>query len=140
MTEKLTAAVVIAKQGPLRESLLALLRALPEIDIIHYLDDPHLALACETGLPPALVLVDGDLVDAETYPAVRLARGQWPDAGFIFFGNDVLQQREAESAGAGQVLLKGHPAPHVVRIIRSMLTVGREDKMGSNESRAGQIS
>jgi DNA-binding NarL/FixJ family response regulator len=117
----LTVALVVAKPGPLRESLHALLMALPAVHSIHTIDDLHLALDWQTQVPPTLIFLDGDLFNGNDYSTVQRAQTQWPGAALIFFGNDVQQQEEAEIAGAGITLLKGHPAPRLVTIIQQVL-------------------
>ena len=117
----ITVALVVAKPGPRSESLHALLTALPAVECIHTLDDPVAIESWETPVQPTLIFLDGDLFAERDYSTVRGAQARWPDATFIFFGNDVKQQEEAEIAGAGITILKGHPAPRLVTIIQQAL-------------------
>jgi DNA-binding NarL/FixJ family response regulator len=117
----LTVALVVARPGPLSESLHALLVALPAIECIHTLEDLHLALDWQTQVDPTLIFLDGDLFREQDYSTVQVTQARWPDATVIFFGNDVQQQEEAETAGVGITLLKGHPAPRLVTIIQQVL-------------------
>jgi DNA-binding NarL/FixJ family response regulator len=117
----ITVALVVAKPGPLSESLYALLTALPAVQCIHSLDDPGRIENWETPVQPTLIFLDGDLFGERDYSTVQWAQARWPDATLIFFGNDVKQQEEAEIAGAGITILKGHPAPRLVTIIQQVL-------------------
>lgn len=123
MARQQKTAVLVARQGPLRDSLLALLRVLPEIDHIHYLEDIDVVPALAGHIVPGIVLIDGDLVSPATRTALRQVRTRWPETGFILFANDVEQQNEAQKVGLGLVLLKGHPAAHLVNLIKRLTTV-----------------
>lgn len=54
-------ACVITGTAQLRESLLVLLRTLPQIGAVHQAEDVASALGMEVALPPSLVLLDHDL-------------------------------------------------------------------------------
>lgn len=121
MAERPTVALLVSEQGPLRDSLLALLRVLPEIDYIDHVEDIEMTSTSDAQAAPAIVLIDGDLISSERYTAVKQMRKRWSRTGFVFFANDVNQQREAQNAGLGLALLKGYPAPHLVTLISSLV-------------------
>jgi DNA-binding NarL/FixJ family response regulator len=116
-----TIALLISEQGPLRDSLLALLRVLPEIDYIAHIEDLEMTSAFDAKTAPTLVLIDGDLVSPDRYAAVQQMRARWSRTGFVFFANDVRQQRAAQNAGIGLALLKGYPASQLVTLISSLV-------------------
>ena len=121
LNEQPTIALLVSRKGPLRDSLLALLSVLPEIDVIDHTEDIEMPSGFSAKTAPTLVLIDGDLISPERYAAVKQMRARWSGTGFVVFANDVDQQREAQNVGLGLALLKGYPAPHLVTLISSLV-------------------
>lgn len=117
MIERPGSALVIARPGPLRDGLRALMTAMPQIGTVYEVNELSLALDCSFDRHLSVVLVDGDLAHGEIYPAVRRVKIRWPQAECVFMINDVHQQEEAQAAGADLVLLKGFPAAGLVALI-----------------------
>lgn len=122
-------ALIIAKPGPLRDGLQALMTAVPQAEIVNKADDISSAMQMSLEQQPALVLMDADLAGSEIWLAVRSVRSRWPNSRCVFLANDVKQQQSAEAAGADTVLLKGFPAARLGGVLVSLLEVARgEDK------------
>jgi DNA-binding NarL/FixJ family response regulator len=121
MTNGYPSALIVAKPGPLRDSIQALMIAIPQIEAVRGTSDLSSALAMVFDRYPALVLLDSDLEGGEIRSAVRRVKAQWPQAQCVFLADDVQQQREGESAGADATLLKGLPATQLIAVIVGLL-------------------
>ena len=114
-------ALIIARPGPLRDGLQALVDTMPLIRALNVLNDVSSALGGETGGSPALVLLDADLSNDRVWLTVRRVKRKWPRARTIILAGSVEQQAEAEVAGADVVLLEGFPAGKLVAAIVKLL-------------------
>jgi len=124
MTADSTSALIVARPGPLRDGLRALMVAMPQIADVGEADDIAAALKMETGCHPAVVVVDSGLAGKEIQQAVQGTKAKWPNARSVFLADDVRQHHEAEAAGADAVLLKGFPATKLVAAIVRLLPQG----------------
>lgn len=121
MGETFASALIVAKPGPLRDGLRALLTAMPQIGAVDMASDVPSALRTVFEHSPTLVLLDSDLTNGEVWLTVRRAKAKWPQAWCIFLANDLQQHQEAEAAGADAVLLKGFPPARLVAMIVRLL-------------------
>ena len=111
MAERVTA-FVMARSGRMRDGLIALLRAIPAIDVVESLD--HKATQLKS-MPPdqrTVVLLEAGLMHQELWQLLKPANpGQAQRAcKCIVLADNSLQHRLAEAAGADRVLLAGFPA------------------------------
>lgn len=114
-------ALIIARPGPLRDGLRALVGTMPQIGTIDALSDVQSAWRSDFDLYPALVLLDANLIRDDVWRAVRRTKVRWPRARTIILVSDVQQQGEAEDAGADAVLLHGFPAGRLVAAMVKLL-------------------
>jgi DNA-binding NarL/FixJ family response regulator len=121
MTKSCTSALIVAKPGPLRDSLQALIAAMPQIEAAYEVNDLASALEITVTCCPTLVLLDCGLNGGDSWMVVRRAKAKWPEARCVFLANDAQQHQEAEAAGADAVLLKGFPAAGLVATIVGLL-------------------
>jgi len=121
MAKNCTSALIVAKPGPLRDSLQALMAAMPQIETAYEVSDLASSAEVTFACGPTLVLLDCGLNGGDTWMAVRRAKARWPQARCVFLANDVQQQQEAEAAGADAVLLKGFPAARLVATMVRLL-------------------
>ena len=121
MTNDYPSALIVAKPGPLRDGIQALMIAIPQIEAVYETSDLSSALDMVFDRCSALVLLDSGLYRGEIRPSVRRVKAQWPEARCIFLADDVQQQREGESAGADAALLKGLPATQLVAAVVGLL-------------------
>jgi len=121
MEESCASVLIIARPGPLRDGLQALLTAIPQIDTVEWVCDLSSVLDMTSEHCPALVFLDAGTAGGEISLAVRRAKTRWPQAQCLFLANDVQQQREAENANADAALLKGFPPAKLVATIAGLL-------------------
>jgi DNA-binding NarL/FixJ family response regulator len=121
MEESCASVLIIARPGPLRDGLQALLTAMPQIDTVEWACDLSSALDMTSEHCPALVFLDAGTAGSEISLTLRRAKAKWPQAQCMFLANDVQQQREAEDASADAALLKGFPAAKLVATIAGLL-------------------
>lgn len=134
MTENGASALIVAKPGPLRDGLRALLIAMPEVNVVEEVCDLSSAPRMAFGRAPALVILDSGLASSEIWLAVRRAKAKWPQAQCIFLADSVEEQFEAEAAGADAILLKGvSPAKLIATVVRLL------PKRGGQEERCNVI-
>jgi DNA-binding NarL/FixJ family response regulator len=129
MTVNQMSAFIIARPGPLRDGLQALMLAMPQIEVINKADDLRSAMQTSLERQPALVLLDADLAGSETWLAVRRVRARWPWGYCVFLANDVQQQQAAEAAGADVALPKGFPAGRLVAVLVNLLSRAQGEKV-----------
>ena len=121
MTKDCTSALIVAKPGPLRDGLRALMIAMPQIGAVDEVNDFSSALKMVFEHRPTLVLLDVGLISGDTWMTIRRAKARWPKARCILLADDVQQHQEAEAAGADAVLLKGFPAARLVATMVRLL-------------------
>ncbi|MBN1813888.1 MAG: response regulator transcription factor [Anaerolineae bacterium] len=114
--------LVIARSAQLRESLLVLLRAIPQIEAVYQAEDGPSALVMMPQVQPALVLLDYDLPDDELRTTLSQLRTAWPKAQYVVLFGDEHNRRRAKDAGADSVLLKGIRATTIMRTIEGLLS------------------
>jgi len=121
MTKNGASALIVAKPGPLRDGLYALMEAMPQIGSVYAAED--VPSAPETTFKDGLALVLLDSVPGcnDVWMGVRRAKARWPQARCVLLVDNVEQHNEAEAAGADAVLLKGLPAPRLVASIVRLL-------------------
>lgn len=122
MDEKRAAALVVARKGSLRDGLVALLDAMPQIGPVEAAVSLDEAI-CGTapGWPYSLVLLDGMVASDSTWLAVRRVKEYWPGSRCIVLTEIAAQQVEADAAGADAVLANGFPAARLVAAIVRLL-------------------
>jgi DNA-binding NarL/FixJ family response regulator len=120
MTKHLTPALIVAKPGSLHDGLLALLTAIPQLDVVGEADDADLALQMVAKRRPELVLMDADLPQDEAWEVLGKIKTEWPAMQCVVLAGDVQQRQAAEAAGADIVLLKGIPAAKLIASIEAL--------------------
>ncbi len=113
--------LIIARPGPLRDGLRALVDTMPQIGTLGILNDVSSALSLDLDPHPTLVLLEADLSNDQVWLTVRRIRRRWPRSRTIVLAGTVQQQQEADAAGADVVLLKGFPAGKLVAAIVKLL-------------------
>jgi len=103
MPTNITAILIVAPPGRVRDSLRVLLkstRPLIHIDWAEEID--QLADA-----PPTLVLLDAALPDDQTWSALDHIRQHYPQHRCLILAHSTEHQKRAQAAGARVVLLEG---------------------------------
>jgi DNA-binding NarL/FixJ family response regulator len=114
--------LIVAKPGPLREGVQALLGAMPQVSMIHEVDDVSLVLAGEIDGCPDLVLLACGAGKGVVGPAVEQAKALWPRSRCVTLVGSVEQQQEAESVGVDAVVLNGLPAQKLSKTIAEAIS------------------
>jgi DNA-binding NarL/FixJ family response regulator len=127
MTQQGASVLIVAKPGPLREGLGALMSAIPQINRIDEVDSASLALAMVREQPPAVVLLGTFSLGDEIWRILRQIKAQWPRIRCVVLAENEQQGCEAQAAGADAVLLNGFPAARLVSTIQSLLLEGKEN-------------
>jgi DNA-binding NarL/FixJ family response regulator len=113
--------LIVAKPGPLRDGMQALVSAMPRVETIRELDDlPSTLVADVDGLPDLVLLscrTDGGVVRS----MIEQVKARWPRSRCITLVGSVEQQQEAELAGADAVVLNGPPPQKLLKTIAGTL-------------------
>lgn len=120
--EDSVAVLIVAKPGPLRDGIQALVSTMPQVETIREIDDSPLTLMADFDGFPDLVLLscraDGGLVRS----MVEQVKARWPRSRCITLAGSVEQQQEAELAGADAVVLNGLSPQKLLKTIAGMLS------------------
>jgi len=121
MKENSASALIVAKPGPLRDGLHALMTTMSQIGNTYNADDVPSALNMTAEDCPVLVLMDAGPNGSDARMAVWQIKARCPQTRCVFLANDVQQRREAEAAGADAALLKGISTEKLVATIVGLL-------------------
>jgi DNA-binding NarL/FixJ family response regulator len=122
MPQQVTLAFIVARPGPLRDSLQALMKTIPQIEILAETTDPSALLRMGAKIQPDVVLLDADLPREQVWSALREIREEWSRTRSIVMVEDSQQQQKAQAAGADVALIKGYPAARLIAAIRELLS------------------
>jgi DNA-binding NarL/FixJ family response regulator len=118
-------ALVLARAPALRDSLVVLFRALPQLGQIRQAETLSEALA-RTSLPaPDLVLYDLEPAREDVWAALTRIKARWPRSHCLVLVEDERAAAEARAAGADVVLTKGILAARLLDTLKGL--VGAED-------------
>jgi DNA-binding NarL/FixJ family response regulator len=126
MPKQVTLALIVARPGPLRNSLQALMATLPQIEVLAETSDPSALLRMGAGIQPDVVLLDASLPEEQVWPALRQIRDEWCQTRSIVLVEDSQQQQSAQAAGADVALVKGYPAAKLIAAIEDLLSQEEE--------------
>lgn len=121
MPKQVTLAVIVARPGPLRSSLRALMTTVPRIEILAETADPSALLRMGAEMRPNVVLLDASLPEEQVRAALRQIRAEWSQTRSIILVEDSHQQRKVRAAGADVALIKGYPAAKLIAAIEGLL-------------------
>jgi hypothetical protein len=115
MSEKIPA-YILARSGRIRDGLAALLRAIPRIGVIRYMNGDLTEWESIPDQKQALFLLDASLINPELWDTIKQDTRQ----KCIVLADNVLQQQQARAAGADEVLLAGFPATQLFTVIENL--------------------
>jgi DNA-binding NarL/FixJ family response regulator len=115
--------VIVAGGGPLRDSLHALMAALPQVNVICETDDIAEALHIISQHSTDLALVGDDIPADELWVFLRMIRKRSPRTLRLIFADTVGRKTEMEAPGAEAVFLRGTTPIELVAEIERMLAV-----------------
>ena len=128
MPKQVTLAIIVARPGPLRNSLQSLMTTMPQIEILAETSDPSALLRMGAGIQPDVVLLDASLPEEQVWAALGQIKKEWSQTRSIVLVEDSQQQQKAQASGADLVLIKGYPAANLIAAIERLLsqeTVGQ---------------
>jgi DNA-binding NarL/FixJ family response regulator len=114
-------ALIVTAPGSLQNGLLALMTAVPEIEVVGEASSASAALEMVAERSPDLVLLDGKLADHEPWAMLEQIKKNWPAIRCIVLAEDVPQQREAEASGADIALVKGFAPVQLIAAVERLL-------------------
>ena len=126
MPKQVTLALIVARPGPLRLSLQALMTTMPQIEILAETSDPSALLRMGAEIQPDVVLLDANLPEEQVWAALRQIKQEWCQTRSIVLVEDSQQQQKAQAAGADVALLKGYPAAKLIATIEGLLSQEEE--------------
>jgi DNA-binding NarL/FixJ family response regulator len=116
-----TLVLIVARPGPLRNSLQTLLTTMPEIEIVAEARDVIALLKMGPELQPDLVMIDATYVKNRLQEVLIQLHRKWPAVRCIVLVETKVEQNMAETAGANAVLFKGYRATDLIRLIQDKL-------------------
>jgi DNA-binding NarL/FixJ family response regulator len=123
--------LVVAKSNTWRDSLVALLRTLPEVHVLDPVEDCSATLPVLPEHRPAVVLVDLNVSEDQGSTLLRQLKLDRPQARCLMFVDSHRGQVEARNAGADAVLLKGFTTPELFSAVNELLAGQRRSEPGS---------
>jgi DNA-binding NarL/FixJ family response regulator len=120
--------LVIAKPGPVREGLQAVLSAIPNMEAAESACFGPTILDQLKSLEPDLVIMGPSLSVDEASVIVWESKKQWPGTCCIAIVNSPREQYVLEAAGADAVLIEGSPAALLSAAIKALLAQATPEK------------
>ena len=117
MSSQVTLALIVARPGPLRNSLQALLTTMPQIEVLAETSNPSALLRMGAGIQPDVVLIDASLPEEKVWPALRQIKEEWCQTQSIVLVEDSQRQQDALAAGADRFLSKGCPVGELLEAL-----------------------
>ena len=114
-------ALIAARPGRMRDSLQALLAAMPRIAAVDEVDDGSAALHRVAASRPALAVLDTNLSDGATWSVLKEIKSRWPQTQCVVLAQSASQREAAQAAGADGVLIKGFSTAELYLMIDELL-------------------
>ena len=115
------AVLLVARPGPLRTGLRAVLQAIPQIAEIDELDQASAILPHLADHHPALLVLTADPWPDVVPAVVQQIRAEALPVRCLVVATSVPGQQAAATAGADAVLLEGAPAAEVFATVKRLL-------------------
>jgi len=122
MDEQPNIALIVARPGPLRNSLYSLMNTLPQITKVAETSDMLSLSRMGSQNQPSLVLLETSCSEGNTREALDRINMEWPATRTVALVDNAAQQRDAESAGADVVLFKGFRAASLIGVVEELLS------------------
>lgn len=121
MVENRALTLIVAKPGPLRDAIEALLASVERVEVVGKTARVSTALRIAALHPLDLLLLEAGLPTSANRQLFQMCRRERPSLRSIVLADDGEQVREARSFGADAVFLKGFPADRFVRTVERLL-------------------
>jgi DNA-binding NarL/FixJ family response regulator len=113
--------LIVARPGPLRDSLAALLSALPQVGQILQAGDDTAVLHFVAANRPQLVIADIDWFSDGLLPWLTALRDQLPGSKCLVLVEDVDQKQSVERSNGDAALVKGAPPAEIILLVERLL-------------------
>ena len=113
--------LILAKPGRIRDGLEALLRTIPQTEIVCQGNDSSMALEMITECDPDLVLLVTDLPNDGAGQILEHLKDE-PGTKCIVLTSTGVSLGQAKSAGADEVLLTGFPTSKLFKSVTRLLS------------------
>ncbi len=123
-------ALIVTAPGSLQNGLLALMTAIPGVEVVGEASSTAAAQEMVAELKPGLLLLDGSLAGQEPWALLRQIKNEWPAIRCIALAEDVPQQEEAEASGADIALVKGFAPAQLIAAVEGLLPLDRGAENG----------
>ena len=98
--------LIVTPPGRWRDGLQAVVRASPQVGKVDEADDTQAALAMIAGHPPALILLDTDLLDGQCREILMQVRNRWPQIWSVALVDSSRERAPVLKAGADAALVR----------------------------------
>jgi len=122
MVENLALALIVARPGPLRDGIEALLASVSQVEVVGKVELASTALSIAAERQLDLLLLDAGLAGGESGRLLQICRHQHPRLCCIALADNAEQERVAKASGVDAVFLKGFPADRFVETVEKLLS------------------
>jgi DNA-binding response OmpR family regulator len=135
MTHKSILALVLSTSGTLQNGLLALMTTIPQISSVLVVEEVDATLRMVQNHQPALIILDISLPKVQE--VVKQIKEQCDHVPLIVLAEDTKQQREIETFGVDNVLLKGFPAQKLIAIVENLIDQREKAPLAQPDTEGG---
>mgnify|MGYP006285223617 FL=1 len=122
MGENRVLTVIVARPGPLREGIEALLASVAQVEIVGKSEFASSALSIAAECRVDLLLLDAGLPADAVMSVLHACRRRRPKLRCIALADNAAQEQAARDLGADAVFLKGYPAAQFVETVEGLLS------------------
>lgn len=108
----------------MQDGLLALLSAMPAVEVVGAAHDAASARRMVNEHRPQLMVLDSNLLAGDACSLLREIQAGQPPTRCIVLAEDVKELKEFEIAGADAALVKGFPPAQLIAAIERLLPSG----------------
>jgi len=130
--------LIVARPGPWRDALQAMLIEIPRIEMIHLASDAASGMRAAVALCPDLVVLDTDQPGGWEWTVAHKLKAACPHARSLVLTNEFPDPEHPGTVPVDAVLLKGCSATVLFEALESLLPEQRRDPQRENE-KAPQI-
>ena len=116
-------AVMVVRAGPLHSSIQALMKTMPQIQIVAEAKEVSALLNMDPEVRPDLVLLEAELGEDELGLVTQAIKEKWSGTRLIVLVDNDKQRRIAKESEADAVMLKGFRAGKFVEEVESLLRI-----------------
>jgi DNA-binding NarL/FixJ family response regulator len=116
----LLATAIVSRPGIMQQSLRAALAALPFVMVIASLDDGLTALNYVAARPPALLVIDCNLLDGEVEALLAAVKARQLPTRCLVLTRSSLRGAQALACGADAVVTHDSPPKELAAVIRRL--------------------